>query len=263
MVKDLTRSIAVIIAGVLGMLGAAYGGGAFGTRPVNEAVDGWLDSDSTLLAPDRPAFSIWSVIYLGLAVYLIWQALPKQRSSERHRKISLWVAATLLLNAAWILVVQADQLILSLIVIVILLITLIKTWLLVLQTPPTSKFDSLITEITVGLYLGWVSVATVANTTAVGASLGLDLGNSGNQVLACVLVFIASGIGITISATSGRLSPAIALGWGLFWIAMGREVAPVSVSVSVCAFIATGLLLVVAGNFRWRRTQQNRRSPHP
>ena len=39
--------------------------------------NGRLGADSTLLAPGTGAFSIWSLVYLGLVVYAIWQLTPR------------------------------------------------------------------------------------------------------------------------------------------------------------------------------------------
>lgn len=251
MSRDTIRSSWVIVAGVLGIVGAAYGGGAFGTRPVNEAVDGWLDADSTLLAPAGPAFSIWSVIYLGLAAYVVWQALPAQRSSQRHRILAPWIAASLLLNAAWILVVQADQLAWSLVVIVALLLVLIRTWILLLRTSAVGRADRWITDVTMGLYLGWVSVATVANATAVGAAAGLNPGALAATISAAVLVWVAGGIGFALTWHSSRLAPALAIVWGITWIGVGREIAPIDLVVAASAFtaalatLASSVLLVL------------------
>ena len=58
---------------------------------------GALDADATYLAPARPAFSIWSAIYLGLIAYTVWQAMPGQRASSRQRALGWWIALTMVL----------------------------------------------------------------------------------------------------------------------------------------------------------------------
>ena len=244
--KDVARSVAVLLTGIVAIIAAGIGGGATGNRSVNQAVDGWLDSDSTLLAPAGPAFSIWSIIYTGLVVYVVWQLFPTQRASVRHRKLGIWVTLSLLLNAAWILVVQLDQLVLSLVVIVVLLLVLVRAWIIITTTEPTQPADAWITHTTMGLYIGWVSVATVANATAVFAASGLDFGSVGNAAVACILVFVAAGIGILLTLTSGNLSPVIALSWGLLWIGVGRTIDPISIPVAVCSLIAAIVSLVIS-----------------
>ena len=64
------------------ILGTLVGVGVLGTR-VEESSGGALAADATLLAPASPAFSIWSVIYGGLAAYTIWQWLPANTANIR------------------------------------------------------------------------------------------------------------------------------------------------------------------------------------
>ncbi|MEV7632531.1 hypothetical protein AB0N64_08995 [Microbacterium sp. NPDC089318] len=85
--RDIIRQSTVIAAAVFMLFGAAVGGGAFGGESVAELQDGALSAQGSYLAPAGPAFAIWSVIYLGLAAYTIWQALPGQRDSSRQRAI--------------------------------------------------------------------------------------------------------------------------------------------------------------------------------
>src|SRR5690625_3535793 len=98
--------VAVVVAVVLAFVGS----GALGGTPVSEAAGGALSADATPFAPGGPAFSIWSVIYIGLAAYAVYQLLPKQRASARHARLRPWACASVLLYAAWIGVVPLDSL---------------------------------------------------------------------------------------------------------------------------------------------------------
>ena len=75
------------------------------TVGVEESAGGALSAEATRLAPAGPAFSIWSVIYLGLAAYTIWQWLPSS-VTERTRSTGWLAAVSMLLNAGWLLVTQ-------------------------------------------------------------------------------------------------------------------------------------------------------------
>ena len=96
---DLVRQTGVISASVFMLIAAMVGTGLFGGTAVQDLQGGALDADASYLAPARPAFQIWSVIYLGLIAYAIWQALPAQRHDTRQERIGWWVAASLILNA--------------------------------------------------------------------------------------------------------------------------------------------------------------------
>ena len=81
-----------------------------------------FSSEATLIAPGVPAFSIWAVIYVGLFVVTLWYWLPSDRTAVRLGPIAGLVAASMLLNAAWILVVQAGLVPLSVLVIATLVV---------------------------------------------------------------------------------------------------------------------------------------------
>ena len=108
--RDRIRQIVVAIGAVVAIAGAAWGSGAFGGTPIKEAADGALAPDSTLLGAATPAFQIWSLIYAGLALFAVVQALPSRASDARYRSTAWWVLASMVLNAAWIAVVQAGWL---------------------------------------------------------------------------------------------------------------------------------------------------------
>ena len=97
--RDLTRQVSVLVLAVVAIFGAAWGAGAFGGTPTSEAADGALSASATPVAPGTTAFSIWSVIYLGLIAYAVWQALPAQRESARQRSMGWLAAVSMLLNA--------------------------------------------------------------------------------------------------------------------------------------------------------------------
>jgi len=57
----------------------------------------------SLFTPAGFTFSIWGVIYLGLLLFIIYQALPSQRSNASLGRISLLFKVNCLANGAWIL----------------------------------------------------------------------------------------------------------------------------------------------------------------
>ena len=118
--SDRTRQIGVTLAEIFCVLGTLVGVGVIGTR-VEESSGGSLSADATLLAPAGPAFSIWSVIYVGLAAYTVWQWLPAAGRSELARRTGWLFAASMVLNAAWLLVTQQGWIWLSVLVILALL----------------------------------------------------------------------------------------------------------------------------------------------
>jgi hypothetical protein len=163
----------------------------------------------------------------------------------------------MLLNAAWIGVVQLGVLWLSVAVIAALLVVLVRILLVCLAVPARSGTEALLVDGTFGLYLGWVTIATIANTAAAltAADVGpLGLGATGWSV---VLLVAAGVLGVAYAVrTRGRLGIALALGWGLAWVAVARWTGePRDEVVATTAAVASAVTLVAAVAVRVRTTR--------
>jgi hypothetical protein len=252
--RDIARQVTVAASAVIAVIGSFVGSGAAGGTPIQDAAGGALSATATPIAPAGPAFSIWSVIYLGLIAYAVWQLLPKQATAERHRRLGYWIAASLLLNAAWILSVQFDLLPLSLPLIVALVGVLGWAFVLCLRHRPSGTIDAIITDGTVGLYLGWVSIATAANTTAVLVAAGFTGFGIHPDAWAVAILAVAALVGVMLAIIGrGRIAPALSLSWGLAWVAVGRLTGElISVPAGVTAVIAVVVVLGATAVIRLR-----------
>ncbi|WP_273652842.1 tryptophan-rich sensory protein [Cellulomonas fimi] len=246
---DRVRQVVVVVGALLAMAGAAVGSGAFGGQQVEDAAGGALSADATPLAPDSPAFRIWSVIYLGLLAHAVYQALPGNGAQPRLRATGWWVLASMVLNAAWIGVVQQGWVVASVVVIATLLAVLALLLVRLVRTPPESVAQAVVTDGTIGLYLGWVSVATLANVAA--TLVVLDVGGLGLGATAWSVVVLTLAAALAVAyAVYARTRPllAVAIGlamaWGLAWIAVGRTSgAPQDAVVAGAAAVASAVAL--------------------
>jgi len=257
--RDRVRQVTVLVGAVVAIIGATIGSGAFGGEPIAEAADGALSATATPVAPDSPAFSIWSVIYTGLAVFAVVQVLPRLATDTRLRAVAWWVLVTMLLNALWIGVVQAGSVAASAVVIVALLVVLAFVYVRLVRLDHTARLPSVVTDVTMGLYTGWVSVATLANTAAFLADeeVGeLGLGATGwSVVLVSLAALLAAAYGVY-----GRRRPTLvvpvglAMAWGLMWIGLGRSngelvdetVATAAFAAATVAFLAPVIATLTA-----------------
>ncbi len=245
--RDRARLITVTVSEVLCVLGTLLGVGVFGGQAVNQTAGGALSADATLLAPAGPAFSIWSVIYLGLAAYTLFQWLPSQRAAERQRRIGWLVAASMLLNAAWLLVVSFAPLWLSVVVIAALVLVLGLIIRELARTPSSGLLETIVVDGTLGLYVGWVSVAVCANVTAFLVAEGIRVeGFAGEVIAAAVLVVAALIAFLLLRASRGNLAIGAAMAWGVAWIAVGRlSGAPESLTTAIAALIVAVVIVVL------------------
>ena len=208
--------VAVFVCAVAAVIGSFIGSGAWVGTPIAEAAGGALSATSTLVAPSGSAFSIWTVIYVGFIAYAVWQFF----AGQRQEALRLPIAVSMLLNAAWILSIQAGLLWLSVVTIFALLAVLVRVFVLTQRTRPESTLDAVVTDGTMGLYLGWVCVATIANVTAWLVDLGYS---TGATFWAVAVVVVAALVGVGLATYSrGAIAPGLAVVWGLMWIAQGR-----------------------------------------
>lgn len=247
---DLARASFVTLSEIVCLTGSLVGAGVLGGPAVAESAGGALAADATLLAPAGPAFAIWSVIYLGLAAYTVVQWLPGRLPAPLHRRIGWWVAASMLLNAGWLLVVRAGWLPVSVVIILVLALVLGVVVRRRTGTASVHRLDAVVVDGTIGLYVGWVSVAACANVTAWLVATGVRPGPGIAQLAAVLILVAALGIGLVL-IRAGHGNPAIALAmvWGIGWIAVGRlSGAPSSMITGVAAIVVAAILLA-AGVF--------------
>jgi len=82
----------------------------------------------SLFTPAGFTFSIWGVIYLGLLLFIIYQALPGQRNNVSLARISVLFKVSCVANASWILAWHYDYLSLSVLIMLCILVTLIAIY---------------------------------------------------------------------------------------------------------------------------------------
>lgn len=249
--RDLLRQLWVTVSAIVCVYGTLLGTGLIGTR-VEESSGGSLAADATLLAPAVSAFTIWSVIYLGLGAYTVWQWLPANRTSERARATGWLAGFSMLLNAGWLLVTQVGWIWPSVAVMVALALVLGVIIRRLTALPAAGWGEKVIVDGTFGAYLGWVAVATAANIAAAGASSGWTAGAQADQVIGAVVLVVAAGLGALFAQQFfGRLTVAAAMAWGLSWIAVARLTdAPESTLVGVVAIVAAVAVVAAALVFR-------------
>lgn len=247
---DRVRQVVVLVGSLVAAGAAAYGAGAFGGTAVEQTAGGALSATATPVAPDNPAFRIWSVIYLGLFAFAVYQVLPRHAATPRLRLTAWWVLASMVLNAAWIGVVQAGWLAASVVVIAGLLAVLAVLVVRLVRSVPDSTAQAVVLDGTIGLYTGWVSVATLANVAAVLADAGVGGLGLGATAWGFVVVVLAAALSVAWAAFAGRrravaLGIALAMSWGLAWVAVGRFAGPL-VDTAV-AWTAAGASVVALG----------------
>jgi hypothetical protein len=95
------------------------------------------------------------------------------------------------------------------------------------------------------IYLGWITVATIANVTTVLDYLGWSGWGIGDEMWAVIMLVAAGGIAAAVSLTRGDVAYSLVIVWALAGIAVKHAGTP---GVAVTAWIMTafvGVMLVV------------------
>ena len=193
-----------------------------------ESSGGALAADATLLAPAGPAFSIWSVVYVGLAGYTVWQWFPANAVTERTRRTGWLIALSMLLNAAWLLVTQQGWIWVSVVVIVALVLVLGLTLVGLAAYEPRTRLERVVVDGTIGLYTGWVAVATCANVAAALVDSGVDIASPAADWIGVVVLAAAVGVSWLIARPCrAAVSPSL-WRWPGGWPGSPSAVSPTS-----------------------------------
>lgn len=169
--------------------------------PLNGYNTGELsDLYPNLFVPAGLTFSIWGVIYLLLTVFIISQftnfSSKEKVKEEIIKKIGPLFFLTSLANTAWIFAWHYLYVILSLFVMLVLLATLILIYRrLEIGFKEYSNKLYYIFILPFSIYLGWITIATIANVTALFVDLNF-YGGVLNPIIWTISVLI---IGLIIT----------------------------------------------------------------
>ena len=133
------------------------------------------DNFPTLFTPASFTFAIWGVIYLALALFVVYQALPAQRKNPLIASVSRIFILNAIANICWIFCWHYNLMWLSLGVMLVILVTLIKIYnKLGIANSPATIAQHVFLFLPFSLYLGWISVATLANVSVLQVAMGWE-----------------------------------------------------------------------------------------
>lgn len=200
------------------------------------------DSYPVLFTPAGYVFSIWSLIYLGLLAYAIYQISPAQRQEARLTAIAPWFVASCAFNSLWIVAWHYGALALSVILMLGLLLSLIVIYLrLGINLIRVRGADWWVVNLPFRLYLGWIIVATVANLTVFLYSLGWDRWGLSEVLWTILMMAAAALIGLALLRLRRDTVAAMVVIWALLGIALKQSA---TVTLPIAALILAFVLLV-------------------
>lgn len=209
---------------------------------VNNKTTGELsDKFSTEITPAGYAFAIWSLIYLGLIAFSVYQALPSNTENSLFKKIRTVYILNCLANCGWIYAWHYEIVPLSLLIIFVILGTLIFINIAVMKADTTAEIIT--TKVPFNIYFGWITVATILNASITLVYFGVSLPTATTSIVGAVLILIATTLGILLRFKIKAAFYPITIAWGITAIAVKQSGDTIVVVASAIGVI---LLLIVA-----------------
>lgn len=199
-------------------------------------------------------FSIWSLIYTLLLVFTIIPLVNYFRGKTQKNKlvdknIGYLFAISCLLNGLWILAWQYQYVGLSIFVMLGMLVTLIRIHMVIRKNPTGLTWnDRYITFPAFSIYLGWISVATIANIAAWTVSIEWSGWGLTQIMWTNILIVVATLLGTAMYAKYRDVFFNLVIIWALYGIMSKRllvdanEFATIIMMTQICIAFLVGML---------------------
>lgn len=187
--------------------------------PINNRSTGAIsDAYPNLFAPAGITFSIWGLIYLLLAGYVIYQFVKSSQGKENlFSKINPIFIISSLANISWIFAWHYDYIGLSVIIMAVILLSLIKI-ANILRAEKFTSLEKLFIKVPFSVYFGWITVAAIANITVFLVSLGWNGFGIADFVWTSIILVVGALIGIWRTNHDKNIAYALVLVWAYLGI---------------------------------------------
>lgn len=217
------------------------------------------DNIPNLFVPAGITFSIWSIIYIFLIIFIIYQILTLGKKQQYDmgyiEKIGGWFILASLANISWILLWHYEFVTYSLLAMLVLFISLLIVYLkLNINLSTASLKEKIAVHATISIYLGWITVATIANVTAV--LVKLDVGELflGQVTWTMLVIAVATLISILIILKRKDIAYNLVIIWALLGIVIKRSnpdpIYGVQNNIAITAAVAI-IIIILAMIFKF------------
>ena len=241
--ETLALMVSYIVLVAANALGEVFRFGGVTSADVSNEVFAWF-------APAGYVFTIWSVIYVGLAVWMVRLVGDKTRRADLFGlpigPDAMLFVVSCVLNVAWLTFWHLRVFPATVIVIVALLAVVgtlyIRTW---------QRSKSWLDRAPIALYASWLAVATVANVVHVATRAASGDGGLFAAVSTLVLLVLFAGATYVVH----RIFDDYVFGIVVLWAGIGIGVRLVAVSpITGVLAIVISTIGVAAALLPWDRT---------
>lgn len=236
----------LVILKTIGLIATLVVNALANALPLNGRNTGEIsDSIPNLFVPSGTTFAIWGVIYILIIVLVVYQIGKRNKTAfpDPIEALGIWFFISCLANGAWIFAWHWQLQIPSLIIMLLLLVSLIVMHIKSREVDAPLGYRIAI-MLPISVYLGWITVATIANVTSV--LVVLDWNRFGlSEVFWTVFVIIAAIIiNLLAIIIKGDLWFSLVGVWALYGIYTKRTMAefdPVP-AVEYATLVGMGLI---------------------
>ena len=253
--RDLQRQIVNVVTYVVTVVinGAAV------ALPLNGLTTAEIsDRFPVLVTPANYVFSIWSVIYLLLLAFIVWQALPRNRTDPALRSLGYLPALAGVLNALWVVLWHFEVFVLTVPVMLGLLLTLILIHVRLRPVRGGDGIDRALVALPFSVYLGWITVATIANISQMLFHAGYRGEPLGEELWAIIILAVGVVITAVMLLREADWAYALVVIWAYVGIAAKQDAMAVVAAAIAGAVVVAGLIAYVLIRARGPATRYGR-----
>jgi benzodiazapine receptor len=204
------------------------------------------DANFTLITPAGYVFSIWGIIYTLLGIFVVYQALPSQKGKEYQSKIGWLFVLSSLINIIWLFLWQYELLIFSVVLMFMLLATLIAIYLRLDIGKTNSKLaEKIAIQLPFSTYLGWITIASIANVATTLVSLNWDGFGIAPQTWASAIIVIALLLASIVIIKRRDIAYSLVIAWAFIGISAAQTNENIVTLTQFSAIIVLILLAAV------------------
>lgn len=214
--------------------------------PLNGVTTGELsDRFPVLVTPAGFVFSIWSLIYLLLGAFTVWQALPGNRTDRALRSIGYLPALSGGLNALWVVLWHFQLFVLTVPVMLGLLLTLIAIHVGLRPVRQGGGIDRWLVALPFSVYLGWITIATIANISQTLYWAGYRGAPLGEELWSSIILATGTAIAAIVLLREADWAYGLVIIWAYVGIAVEQEATLAVASALVGAVVVAGVTAYV------------------
>lgn len=216
--------------------------------PFNNVTTGELsDSYPNIFVPAGFTFAIWGLIYLLLGIFAVFQLIDSlnNKNHDLIGEIGIWFIVSSIANSAWILAWHFKHIYISMFLMLVILISLIVIYLkLDIGIRKMPMREKLIYYIPFSIYLGWITVATIANVTALLVHINWSGWGLSDQLWTIIMVVIAILITLFFTYKKNDIYHSIVVDWALFGILMKRLSLEWTSLIPLIIVVSSGIIII-------------------